>query len=97
MSLISDRCSTPASAMPPTSSAMPMTNVAATIVLDRTVREYQRCGALAAIGVEPVADHADRLDRAVPERCVDLASQLQDVHLDDVSVAVEGEVPHVTQ
>src|SRR5436190_24200620 len=44
--------------------------------------------------IEAVANAPDRLNGLAPERQVDLASQVADVDLDDVGLAVEGEVPH---
>lgn len=85
------------SAVPPDSSARATTSVAATVVRARTVSPYQRGGASVAIDVKPEADHAERPDRASSERCVDLAPPLQDVHLDDVGVALEREIPYMRE
>ena len=47
----------------------------------------------AAVGAEPVADAANRLDRLAPERPVDLLAQVPDVDVDDVRPALERHVP----
>ncbi|KRC42390.1 hypothetical protein ASE24_21175 [Nocardioides sp. Root224] len=62
-------------------------------------RRVARARRLSRPGVvdEPVADEADGLERAASERLVDALSELPDVHLDDVRVAVVREVPDVAQ
>jgi len=49
----------------------------------------------AAKALEPIAGPADSLERMTPERAVDLFPQVPDVDVNDVRVAVVGEVPHV--
>ena len=46
---------------------------------------------------QAVPDASYRLDRAAPERAVDLLPQVADVHVDHVRVAVVGEVPDVLE
>ena len=48
-------------------------------------------------GVEPVAHQPHGLQRRAAERLVDALPQLPYVHLDDVGVALEGEVPDVLE
>src|SRR2546423_4212577 len=68
---------------------------AATVARDLTLEGPSRRGALAAIGVDPIAGTTDRLEGLAPEGGIDPAAEMTDVHLDDVGVAVEALVPDV--
>ena len=99
----SDRSSNVNIAIDATRSVTPTTRTAAPVA--RTLMESIPCRMRAQREVvrsppifrQPVARAADGLDRWPPERLVELAAQMPDVDLDDVRVAVEGEVPHVVE
>ena len=54
------------------------------------------CGSL-TVRADPVPGAADRADALATERPVDLGAQMADVHLDDVRVALEREVPDAVE
>src|SRR5512132_2525975 len=88
--------STATRARAPAAMASPATTAAATVVRTRTVPSRARPrGRSAAIGHQPVAAAADRLDGGPPERPVELVAQVAHVDLDDVGVALELVVPDV--
>src|SRR5262249_33983878 len=78
-------------------SATVTTSVAATVVRARTVVRRHHQGRSATVGIQPVPDQPDGLDRRPAERLVEFLAQMPDIDLDDVRVAVEGEVPDVVQ
>src|SRR4029453_1206234 len=100
-------------AIPPPSRARPTRTVAATVVRTRTAPALARTSRSSdqrgrrpgdgpdppspAIFRHPIARSPDGLDRRPPERAVELVAQAPDVHLDDVGVAFEVDVPHVVQ
>src|SRR5438105_705277 len=69
----------------------------ATVVVRERIVPIGRADGSGAIGPQPVAGAAHGLEGPVAERAVDLAAKVTDVDLDDVAVAVEGEVPHVVE
>jgi hypothetical protein len=82
------------------------TTAAATVVrarTDPTIPHRDRSDLSASIESssavygETVSDHPYRLQAPASERLVDAGSELVDVDLDDVGIAVEGEVPDVPQ
>src|SRR6266540_4318176 len=87
----------------PAAMATPTTTTAATVVRTRTVptrvriRVAQDRRSSAAIGRQPVASPAHRLDRDPTEGPVELVAQTPHVHLDDVGVALEVVVPDVLE
>src|SRR5512133_3571441 len=90
--------STATRARAPAAMASPATTAAATVVRTRTVPSRARPrGRSAAIGHQPVAAAADRLDGGPPERPVELVAQVAHVDLDDVGVALELVVPDVLE
>src|SRR4051794_19861199 len=78
----------------PSTSAAPDTSVVITVMRVRTDLSAARS---ATIGLQAVADASHRRERRAAERLVDPQSQLMDVDLDDVGVAVEREVPDVVE
>src|SRR5467141_188386 len=54
-----------------------------------------RC--IAGLASDPVANAPDRLQRRTLEGSIDLVSEVADVDVDDVRIAVEGEVPDMLQ
>src|SRR4051812_44716438 len=65
---------------------------ASTVARARTVSQV-----ISGIAHQPVAGQPHRLQAGPPEGEVDPLTQLSCVHLDDVRVALEGEVPHVVE
>src|SRR5690606_10000247 len=88
-------CSVSSTAIPVAVSASATTTVAAVVVRARTELhgELKRRTGSPTFGRQSVAGAADGEDGAAGERGVDFAAQGADVHLDNVGVAVVGEVP----
>ena len=59
----------------------------------QTQPHRQPAHARSAVGAQPVADPANRLERLAVERPVDLLAQVADVDVDDVRPALERHVP----
>src|SRR4051794_6723435 len=95
--LTSERSNVATRRTAPATSTVPTRRVASAVVRTRTDGVYSCGRRLATVGVQPVPDHADRLQAATTERFVDALAQLADVHLDYVRVSVEGEVPDVVE
>ena len=79
---------------PPAVSARATTTTAPMVTRTRTVARRRMSPAR---GIEPVSRATDGLDQLAPERLVELAPQMADVHLHDVRVAFEREVPDVVE
>src|ERR1700704_567281 len=88
----SERRNSALSAMALSAIARPTTTTAATVVRTRTERTR-----LPALGCEPVTHAPHRLDRLAAVGGTELAAEIPDVDLDDVGVAVEGEVPDMSE
>src|SRR3954452_20820947 len=73
--------------------AVPDTRVVSSVALARTEPSRRS----ATVGVQPVAGASHGLERRPPERLVDAHPQLAHVHLDDVRVTLEREVPDVLE
>ena len=79
----------------PAASNTPTTSTTATVMRTRTVASRRRSSA--ALGIEAIPRAADGLDQLLAERVVELTTEMPDVDLDDVRVALEHEVPHVVE